>query len=48
LELARSCVLTGDAAKARTTFQDFFTIWKGADPDIAILKEAKAEYAKLQ
>jgi eukaryotic-like serine/threonine-protein kinase len=48
LGLARSYALTADAAKARTTFQDFFTIWKGADPDIPILKEAKAEYAKLQ
>jgi eukaryotic-like serine/threonine-protein kinase len=48
LGLARSYALTGDAAKARTTFQDFFTIWKDADPDIPILKEAKAEYAKLQ
>jgi tetratricopeptide (TPR) repeat protein len=48
LGLARSYALTADAAKARTTFQDFFTIWKGADPDIPILKEAKAEYAKLR
>ena len=37
-----------DTAKARTAYQDFFALWKDADPDITILKEAKAEYAKLQ
>jgi eukaryotic-like serine/threonine-protein kinase len=37
-----------DLAKARAAYQDFFTLWKDADPDIPILKEAKAEYAKLQ
>jgi eukaryotic-like serine/threonine-protein kinase len=40
--------MTGDAAKARTAYQDFLAMWKDADPDIPILKEAKAEYAKLQ
>jgi tetratricopeptide (TPR) repeat protein len=44
----RAYALTGDAAKARTAYQDFFTEWKDADPDIPILKQAKAEYAKLQ
>ena len=34
--------------KAKTAYQDFLTLWKDADPDIPILKEAKAEYAKLQ
>jgi hypothetical protein len=48
LGLARSLALSGDTAKARTAYQDFFTQWKDADPDIPILKEAKAEYAKLQ
>jgi hypothetical protein len=38
----------GDSAKARTADQDFMTLWKDADPDIPILKQAKAEYAKLQ
>jgi eukaryotic-like serine/threonine-protein kinase len=47
LGLARGLVLSGDAAKARMAYQDFFTAWKDADPDIPILKEAKAEYAKL-
>jgi tetratricopeptide (TPR) repeat protein len=35
-------------AKARAAYQDFFTLWKDADPDIPVLKEAKAEYAKLK
>lgn len=48
LGLARSYVLTGDTAKARTAYQDFFALWKDADPDIPILKQAQAEYAKLQ
>ena len=48
LGLARSYALHGDTAKARTAFQDFFTLWKDADPDIPVLKQAKAEYAKLQ
>ena len=34
-------------AKARATYQDFFAMWKDADPDISILKQAQAEYAKL-
>jgi hypothetical protein len=37
-----------DAAKAKAAYQDFLTLWKDADPDIPILREAKAEYAKLQ
>jgi Tfp pilus assembly protein PilF len=48
LGLARAYALEGDTAKARTQYQDFFTIWKDADPDIPILKQAKAEYEKLQ
>jgi tetratricopeptide (TPR) repeat protein len=48
LGLARAYVLQGDTAKARTTYRDFLTLWKDADPDVPILKEAKAEYAKLQ
>ena len=35
-------------AKARAAYQDFFTLWKDADPDIPILKQAKAEYARLK
>ncbi|HVN78584.1 MAG TPA: hypothetical protein VMW38_06265 [Terriglobia bacterium] len=48
LGLARAYSMQGDTAKARTAYQDFLTPWKDADPDIPILKEAKAEYAKLQ
>src|SRR5205823_14834068 len=48
LQLVRARVLSGDAAAARTAYQDFFAIWKDADPAIPILKEAKAEYGKLQ
>jgi DNA-binding winged helix-turn-helix (wHTH) protein/predicted Zn-dependent protease len=48
LGLARSFALQRDTAKARTAYQDFLTLWKDADPDIPILKQAKAEYAKLQ
>ncbi len=47
LGLARADALAGDSAKAKAAYQDFFTRWKDADPDIPILKEAKAEYAKL-
>ena len=48
LQLGRAYVMTGDTTKAKTAYQDFLTLWKDADPDIPILKEAKAEYAKLQ
>jgi hypothetical protein len=36
------------AAKAKAAYEDFLALWKDADPDILILKEAKAEYAKLK
>jgi predicted Zn-dependent protease len=48
LGLARAYALSGDTTKARTAYQDFLGLWKDADPDIPILKEAKAEYAGLQ
>ena len=48
LYLARSYSLQGNAAKARTAYQDFFSVWKDSDPDVPILKEAKAEYEKLK
>ena len=48
LQLGRSYAIQGDPEKAKTAYQDFFTPWKDADVDILILKEAKAEYAKLQ
>jgi tetratricopeptide (TPR) repeat protein len=48
LGLGRAYALQGDTAKARAAYQDFLSLWKDADPDIPILKQAKAEYAKLQ
>jgi len=47
LGLARANMLQGETAKARAAYQDFLALWKDADPDIPILKQAKAEYAKL-
>ena len=48
LGLGRAYAMTGDTAKARAAYQDFLVLWKDADADLPILKEAKAEYAKLQ
>ncbi len=48
LQIGRAYAMAGDTAKAKAAYQDFFNIWKDADPDIPILKQAKAEYAKLQ
>jgi serine/threonine protein kinase/tetratricopeptide (TPR) repeat protein len=48
LGLGRAYALSGDTAKAKTAYEDFLALWKDADPDIPILKQAKAEYAQLQ
>ena len=48
VSLGRAYAMTGDTAKAKSAYQDFLTLWKDADPDTPILKQAKAEYAKLQ
>ena len=48
LQLGRSYAMSGDLSKARAAYQDFLTLWKDADPDIPIYKQAKAEYAKLK
>ncbi len=48
LGLARSYVAQGDRAKARSAYQDLLALWKDADPDVPLVKEAKSEYAKLQ
>jgi eukaryotic-like serine/threonine-protein kinase len=48
VQLARALALSGDTAKARAQYEDFFHLWKDADPDVPILKQAKAEYAKLR
>ena len=39
--------MTGDSTKTKAAYKDFLTLWKDADPDISILKQAKVEYAKL-
>jgi eukaryotic-like serine/threonine-protein kinase len=48
LQLGRAFALSGDKTRAKAAFQDFLTLWKDADADIPVLKQAKAEYAKLQ
>jgi eukaryotic-like serine/threonine-protein kinase len=48
LQLGRAYAMQGDTAKAEAAYQDFLTLWKDADADIIVLKQAKAEYAKLQ
>ena len=48
LQLARAYALSNDKTKAKSCYEAFFTLWKDADPDIPVLKQAKAEYAKLQ
>jgi hypothetical protein len=48
LEIARAFTMQGQTTKARVAYQDFLTLWKDADSEIPILKQAKAEYAKLQ
>jgi eukaryotic-like serine/threonine-protein kinase len=48
LGLARAYAAQGNTTKARTAYQDFLSLWKDADPDVPILNQAKAEYAKLQ
>jgi hypothetical protein len=48
LQVGRAYSQSGDIARARAAYQDFFALWKDADSDIPILKKAKAEYAKLQ
>jgi tetratricopeptide (TPR) repeat protein len=48
LQLGRAYAMSGDKAKALAAYKDFLAVWKDADPDIPILKQAKAEYAKLR
>jgi eukaryotic-like serine/threonine-protein kinase len=47
VQLGRAFVLAGDKVKAKIAYRDFLTLWKDADSDIPILKQAKAEYAAL-
>ena len=48
LQLGRAYSMQSDTAKARTGYQEFLTLWKDADPDIPIFRQAKAEYASLK
>jgi tetratricopeptide (TPR) repeat protein len=48
LGLGRAAAMSGDATKARQAYQDFFALWKDADPDLPVLIEAKKEYEKLK
>ena len=48
LQLGRAYVLYGDAAGAKAAYRDFLALWKDADADIPLLKQARAEYARLQ
>ena len=48
LGVGRAYALQGDISKARTAYQDFFALWKDADPDVPVLKAARAEYDKLK
>jgi tetratricopeptide (TPR) repeat protein len=47
LQLGRAYAASGDTAKARNAYQDFFALWKTADADISVLRKARAEYPKL-
>jgi eukaryotic-like serine/threonine-protein kinase len=47
LQLGRAFVLAGDKAKAKAAYDDFFTLWREADPDVPILKRARTEYMAL-
>ena len=48
LGLGRAYALSADTTRARNAYKDFLALWKDADPDTPILKEARAEYAKMQ
>ena len=48
LQLGRAYAISGDTTKAKVAYKNFLALWKDADPDIPILKQAHAEYAKLQ
>ena len=48
VQIGRAYAMAGNTAKAKAAYQDFFNLWKEADPDIPILKQAKAEYTQLR
>jgi eukaryotic-like serine/threonine-protein kinase len=45
--MGRAFALSGSKSSAEAAYKDFFRLWKDADPDLPLLKEAKVEYAKL-
>jgi hypothetical protein len=47
LQLGRAYAVSGDTTKAKSAYQGFLTLWKDADPDLPVLKQARAEYVKL-
>ena len=47
LQLARALALSGDIVKTKSAYGDLLTLWKNADPDIPVLNDARAEYARL-
>ena len=47
LGLGRAYALSGDKTRAKIAYQDFLTLWRDADPDVPVLKQATAEYGKL-
>ena len=47
LQLARALALAGDTVQAKSAYCDLLTLWKNADPDIPVVEEARAEYARL-
>jgi tetratricopeptide (TPR) repeat protein len=48
LQLGRAYAVAGDKDKAKSAYQDFLNLWKDADLNIPVLKQARTEYAKLQ
>ena len=48
LQLGRALTQAGDTPKAQVTYQDLLALWKGADPDLELPKQAKAEFAALR
>jgi len=46
--LGRAAALTGDTAAARKSYQDFFALWKDADPELPVLLQARKEYEALR
>jgi hypothetical protein len=48
LQIGRAYALSGDSIKARGSYQEFFALWKDADPDIPVLRQAKAEYQQIR